>query len=277
MEDEISKKLKDWAENTQSVRALILTSSRVASSNAKVDSFSDYDVALYVNSLDSFNNDEWLNIFGAVLVKWPHKPQTTFSKDWLTRLVLFETRLRIDFQITSNFDIPPTDFDLGYQVIVDKDGITQNLPQATKTEHLIKKPSEEEFLTLINEFFWDATYVPKYLWRNSLFFAKFMFSSLQSEYFEKMIEWYIGSKNNWDVNTGVHGKYFEKHLDEQTWKEIRQTFVGADIEENWIAFFKLFDLFTKFAHSVAENLEYTYPSEQEKKLLIYLRESKHLK
>jgi aminoglycoside 6-adenylyltransferase len=276
-EQDVLQKLKEWAEKTDSVRALVLTSSRV-SSDAVVDVFSDYDVELYVTSLEEFKSDDWLSIFGDVLVKWPKKPgSTSDDPNWITRLVMFENRLRIDFQITSNTEIEKSAYDSGYQIIVDKDGITGNISEPTKTEHLVKKPTEEEFLTLVNEFFWDGTYVPKYLWRGSLFFAKYMFAQLHFEYFETMIKWYIGSQNNWNVNTGAHGKYFEKYLDKETWEEIRQTFASADTEENWIAFFKLFELFTKFARAVSSDLGFNYPAEQEKKLLIYLQESKVIK
>ncbi len=273
---EVLKKLKEWAEKSESVKVLILTSSRVASSDSHIDQFSDYDVAVYVDTLSNFNNDEWLEFFGDVLVKWPEKPRSTMNKEWVTRLVLFESRLRIDFQITDRLDILPSDYDLGYQIIVDKTGITKNFPQATKTKHLIKKPSEEEFLTLINDFFWDATYVPKYLWRNSLFFTKFMFAQLHFEYLEKMLEWYIASQHDWKVGTDVHGKYFEKYMDEPTWEEIKQTFTGVDTEENWKVFFKLTELFTKFAKHLAEKLNYDYPKEQEEKMIAYFRQSKEI-
>lgn len=277
MEQNVLEKLKGWAESNDNVVALILTSSRVDGSDAKIDQFSDYDVVLYTDSLSNFNNDKWLNFFGDVLVKWPEKPRSTMSEDWITRLVLFENRMRIDFQITEKLDILPSDYDLGYQVLVDKNGVTKNFPQATKTKHLIKKPSEEEFLTLINDFFWDVTYVPKYLWRGSLFFAKFMFAQLHFEYLEKMIEWHIGSQHDWNVGTNVHGKYFEKYIDEPTWGEIKQTFAGVDIEENWRAFYKLVDLFTRFAQQVADELGYEYPSDQEAKMLDYFHKSKELK
>jgi aminoglycoside 6-adenylyltransferase len=276
-EQGVLQKLKEWAEKTDSVRALVLTSSRV-SSDAVVDVFSDYDVELYVTSLDEFKSDDWVSTFGNVLVKWPMKPASTSDdNNWITRLVMFENRLRIDFQITHNTEVGKLSYDSGYKIIIDKDGITSNISKPTKTEHLVKKPTEEEFLTLVNEFFWDGTYVPKYLWRGSLFFAKYMFAQLHFEYFETMIKWYIGSQNNWNVNTGAHGKYFEKYLDKQTWEEVRQTFTGADTEENWIAFFKLFELFTKFARIVSDDLGFNYPLEQEKKLFIYLQESKDIK
>lgn len=277
-QEEVLKKLKDWAESMESVQALVLTSSRATSSAAPVDQFSDYDVAVYVNSMTDFKNDNWLNRFGEVLVRWPQKPQTTFDKNWLTRLVMFENRIRIDFQITTNTGIPPSDFDLGYQVLVDKVGFTKDFPDSTRTQHLVGKPTKEEFLTLINDFFWDATYVAKYLWRNDLFYAKFMFdSSLRFDYFEKMVEWYLASQNDWKLTTNVHGRYFTKYLDQQTWEQIKQTFAGADIEENWQAFFKMVQIFTNLAKQISQQLEYEYPLEQEKKMVEYYEESKSLR
>ena len=276
-DQEILQKIKEWGEKNQAVEAIVLTSSRVVSSTAFVDQFSDYDLAVYVNSLDEFKDDKWLEYFGDILVCWPKFPESTFSQDWITRLVLFKSRLRIDFQITDNFDLPPSDYDLGYQVIIDKKGIVSCFPQATRKKYLIKKPTENDFLILLNDFFWDATYVVKSLWREDLFSAKYMLdSSLRFDYFEKIIEWYIGSQNDWQVSTNVHGRYFKKYLDENTWNEIKKTFTGAEIEENWKAFIKLVELFTKFAREVAAKLGYGYPTEQERDMAAYYEQSKNL-
>lgn len=236
--DDVINKLKNWAESNDEVRALVLTSSRSGSANAPVDQFSDYDVVVYVNSLDRYREDDWLSFFGNVLVKWPLKPESEFGESWLTRLVIFEDRLRIDFQITVDTKTPPFDYDLGYQVITDKDGFTSNFPQSTKTKHMIQKPTEIEFSELVNAFFWDATYVPKYLYRGDLFYTKYMFDDdLRFGHLEKMIEWYIGSQNNWNVNTNVHGRLFPKFLDNNTWKNIEDTFAGANRDEGWKVFF----------------------------------------
>jgi aminoglycoside 6-adenylyltransferase len=129
----------------------------------------------------------------------------------------------------------------------------------------------------LNDFFWDATYVAKYLWRNDLFYAKAMFdSSLRFEYFEKMIEWHIGSQNEWKVSTNVHGRYFPKYLNQATMNEIKETFAGSDIDENWRAFFKMVEQFTKFARQLADQLGYEYPTEQEEKMIKYYQESKSI-
>lgn len=273
----VIKKLKEWAESTDSVRALVLTSSRCGNVNAPIDQFSDYDVVIYVGSLDNFRDDKWLSYFGNILVKWPLKPESELGENWITRLVIFENRLRIDFQITTETKTPPLDYDLGYRVIVDKDGFTQNFPRSTKTMHLIKKPTEQEFSEMVNAFFWDATYIPKYLYRGGLFYTKYMFDvDLRFFHLEKMTEWYIGSQNEWNVNTNVHGRLFPKYLDKNTWKNIEETFAGADKEEGWKAFFKMIEIFTTFAQEVAVKCRYPYPKAQEEKMVEYYQKSKEM-
>lgn len=276
-QDEVISALKRWAESNDNVRVLVLTSSRSGKTDASIDQFSDYDVVVYVNSLDNFQNDDWLTFFGNVLAKWPLKPESKFGENWITRLVIFENRTRIDFQITTETNTPPFDYDLGYSVIIDKDGFTKDFPEPTKTKHLIKKPTEREFSEMVNAFFWDATYIPKYLYRGDLFYSTYMLDvDLRFSHLEKMIEWYIGCQNDWKVNTNVHGRLFPKYLDKNTWKNIEETFAGADKEEVWKAFFKLVEVFTTLAKIVAENCGYRYPEDQEKKMMNYFKKSKEM-
>ncbi|MCL5969990.1 MAG: aminoglycoside 6-adenylyltransferase [Patescibacteria group bacterium] len=275
--DDVISTLKKWAESNDNVRALVLTSSRSGKTNALIDQFSDYDVVIYAKSLDDFRNDDWFSFFGEVLVKWPLKPESEFGENWLTRLVRFENGTRIDFQITTETKTPPQDFDLGYSVIIDKDGFTKNFPEATKTKHIIKKPTEQEFLEMVNAFFWDATYVPKYLYRGDLFYTTYMFDvDLRFGHLEKMIEWYIGCQHDWNVNTNVHGRSFQKYLDQNTWKNIEETFAGGNRQEVWKAFFKLVEVFTSLAKVVAEKCGYPYPENQEKKMMDYFQKSKEM-
>lgn len=275
--DEVVEKLKQFAYSKPEIRALVLTSSRSGNADAPVDQFSDYDVVVYVSSLDTFHSDNWLNFFGNILVKWPLKPDSEFGENWLTRLVMFENRTRIDFQITTETQTPPLDYDLGYRVLLDKDGLTQHFPKATKTKFLIQKPSEKEFLEMVNAFFWDSIYVPKYLYRNDVFYRKYMFDvDLRFEHLEKMIQWYIGCQNDWSVNTNVHGRLFPKYLDDKTWKSIEETFVGVNKESEWQAFIKMVEVFTSLAREVASKCGYSYPLEQEKKMLNYYQQSKNI-
>lgn len=98
-ESDVLAKLINWSEANDDVRALILTSSR-ASANKTPDKLSDYDVEEIVDSLDPFMSDDWLSVFGRVIIKWPLSPRNTgYSTDSITRLVVFSDFPRIDSQI----------------------------------------------------------------------------------------------------------------------------------------------------------------------------------
>ena len=140
----VIKNLTDWAAENNQVRAMILTSSR-AKPGRQTDLFSDYDIELYVNDIRQFKNDNWLNDFGDVMIRWPLKPMATFDKAWITRLFLFENDVRIDFQVTAKKSMHPSAYDDGYQVLVDKDKLTINLNTPTFSRYNNKKPEKEEY------------------------------------------------------------------------------------------------------------------------------------
>ncbi|WP_076545417.1 aminoglycoside 6-adenylyltransferase [Halanaerobium kushneri] len=279
-EKEVLSQFQKWARNNELIRAAVLTSSRVKS-DSETDFLSDYDIELYVSDLSSFKkNDEWLKEFGSIMVRWPFKPRSTGFKNasWLTRLVLFNDGVRIDFQITDQLEIEEDVYDSGYKVLLDKDGITEGLLEPSYSEYIINKPEQLEYETLVNEFWWDAYYVPKYLWREQLPFAKYMLDySLRYSFLHKVIEWHIGLKNDWSVETGIFGKRFKEYLDDELWAEWKKTYAGADLEENWEAFFKMIDFFRRLAKNIAKKLGYTYPEEVDKRVSNFCREIREKK
>lgn len=169
--EQILSHFKEWASKNEEVRAAIMTSSRV-SKDANIDFLSDYDIELYVSDIKQFNqNDDWLKVFGPIMVRWPFKPRSTGDEDWITRLILFKDGIRIDFQITDKMNIESNCYDNGYEVLIDKDKLAENLNEPTFSEYIIKKPTMNDYEELVHEFWWDAYYIPKYLWRDELSYA----------------------------------------------------------------------------------------------------------
>ena len=113
-----AKKVTEWAARTDNVRAVILTSSRT-NPEVPVDFLSDYDIELFVRDLNPFlSRDEWLELFGTILVRWPRVPPQ--GDEGTTRLVLYEDAPRIDFQIKKAAKLSeyvsslPDFYDIGY-------------------------------------------------------------------------------------------------------------------------------------------------------------------
>ena len=271
-EIEVLTHFDDWAHANDLVRAAVLTGSR-ANPEAAIDFLSDYDIELYVTDLQPFQqNDDWLRAFGTILVRWPYKPRSTFDEKWITRLILFKDGIRIDFQITDKTEIEPDTYRDGYRVLVDKDDLTANLNKTIYLEHVVKAPSKEEFETLVREFWWAATYVPKYLWRDEFPFAKYMLDKvMRYDYLQRVVDWYIGSPRNWSVDTGSWGKSFKNFLDAETWSELESTYAGGKLEDNLRAFFRAIALFRKLATIVADQLNYSYPVDLDKEVTDYCR------
>jgi aminoglycoside 6-adenylyltransferase len=269
-ENEVLAQFDSWARGNDLVRAAVLTSSR-ARPDGKIDFLSDYDIELYVGDLEPFQRDDgWLDAFGPIMARWPFRPRSTGNDGWITRLVLFRDGVRIDFQISDQLTIAPNEYDDGYKVLIDKDDLTTRLNPPTFSANWIKKPSQEQFDTLVHEFWWDATYVPKYLWRDELPFAASVLSQVvRTEYLHTVIEWFIGLQHGWSVNTGHRGKHFKRYLDGELWSEYAGTFAGAEIEENWQAFFNAVALFRKLAKIVGESLGYAYPMQMDKEMTEY--------
>lgn len=271
-ESEVLENFKNWAEAQDNVRCAILTSSRVRP-DATIDFLSDYDIELYVSDLEMFQlNDDWLSHFGEIMVRWPYKPRSTGKEAWITRLVLFDDGLRFDFQITDELTIEKNQYDNGYKVLIDKDGVAKDLKPPTYSEIIINKPSKEDFETLVNEFWWDAYYVAKYLYRDELPFAKYMLDYvLRYSFLHQVIRWKIGLENNWSVATGALGKDFKKLLDQKTWKSYKKTFANGETDRNWQAFYRMTDLFRRIALSLSIALDYDYPKAVDEKVLKFCK------
>ena len=269
-QEQILSQVTEWSRGNDVVRAAVLTSSRV-DPDSHIDYLSDYDIELYVADLRPFQQDDsWLKVLGPIMVRWLLKPRSTGGKKRITRLVLFKDGVRIDFQITGQTYIEPDAYDNGCRILIDKDNLTTGIQEPTFSKYIIKKPSRQEYETLVHEFWWDAIYVPKYLWRGELPFAKYMFDNvLRYSFLHKIVEWYIGLQNNWSVNTGIWGKRFKHYLDAENWSEFSSTYAGADVEENWRAFFKAVAFFRKLAGTVGTGLGYDYPMELDEEVMQY--------
>lgn len=272
------KSIIEWAEENDDVRSLLLTSS-LANPLANVDEYSDLDLELiFENNVRYISDKDWMLNFGKPIAMI-EEDENCFDGKHAMKMVLYEDGVKVDFKLysKSNF-IKETekenlseDWDIGYKILLDKDGITKQMQQPTYQVSLIKKPSEKEFDKIINDFWWDTTYVAKCLARDEIFYAKFMSETIiRTEYLIPLIEWYITSKHNWDITTNKYGRLFKKYLSQEMWTKTEKTFAGKNIEENWNALFSMADLVSEIGTDLAENLGYHYPKKLEIDILDYL-------
>lgn len=270
-----------WADNNSDIRAVLLTSSLV-NPYAPVDDFSDLDIELVFERMQEYqDHNQWINLFGTP-VSMIEEDHSYFDGKHAMKMVLYTDHVKVDFKLyeKSEFikevheEALPEDWDIGYKVLIDKDALTKDLQLPTYQTAMIHKPSEKKFLQLINDFWWDTTYVAKCLKRDDLFYAKFMSEDvIRTDYLVPLIEWYIAGNYNWkDITTNKHGRLFKKYLPEELWKRIEATFSGSNINDNWNALYSAADLVHELGTVLSDRLDVNYPQKLESDIRKYLDE-----
>ena len=283
--DPVIQKLVRWGENHSCVRAMLLTSTR-AIPDAQLDLFSDYDLILVVTDVAPYYESRtWLDEFGPVLVVYQDPLIPYFGFEKFAYITQYEHGLKIDFtiwpaEILHQVALAPTlpdDLDLGYLVLLDKDGLTKDLKSPTFRAYDPTPPDDRSFHRVIEDFFHETTYVAKLLWRDELLPVKYSLDNvIKLNYMRQMLEWQIGLEHDWDVKSGALGKGLKQNLNPEVWSELESTYTGADLEENWTALFTTIALFRKVALQVGEQLVYEYPNELDERMMNYLQKVKNL-
>ncbi len=272
MRDEatVLRQVSEWAEATRNVRTVILTSSR-ADPLSQPDLLSDYDLRVFVRDIEPITrNDQWLQSFGSIMVRWPLTPQSTWRPGWTTQLIVFDDGVRIDFQFTEGTTAEFNQFDHSYRILCDKEHLADSW-SGDSFSALIERPTLEAFLERINAFWWDILYVAKGLWRGELNYAKHILDgTIRYEKLLPVLRWYIGLEKGWDTRVGIHGRWLHRQLDQDTWDEYRRTFADAQTDRNWSALLATVGLFRRISKAVAAELGYDYPDQTDQKVSAFI-------
>jgi aminoglycoside 6-adenylyltransferase len=273
-----------WAERVDAVRTLVLTSSR-ARGDETVDALSDYDVVVGVRDPESFLADEsWIHGYGMPLARWGDRHEvlglaTTFCG------VVYADRVKIDYSVWPQALIEkvaeaarlPDDLDVGYRVLLDKDGAASGWPAASYRAHVPEKPARVEYDAVVEEFWWVTTYIAKALWRGELFFARWVLDGdAKSGALRRMLEWRIELDHAWALRPGSYGRGLERLLPADVWDELAATYGGVGAEECWEALFRTTALFRRVATEVGDALGHPYPAHVDTAVSAYLEEIRAL-
>ncbi len=188
------------------IRAVIMNGSRV-NPNVKRDCFQDYDIMYVVNDIQSFtSNHNWVHRFGEIMIVQMPEEMSLVQPDEdgkFPYLMQFMDGNRIDLTLVPVELIKKfVGQDSLSKLLLDKDNCLEEFPPASDKDYLVKKPTEKEFLDCCNEFWWCSTNIAKGLWREELSYAKGMLEGPVRDMFIVMLEWYIGMKTDFTVNTG---------------------------------------------------------------------------
>ena len=305
-EDKILARLIQWGEGREDVRAMVLTSTRTVP-GATIDRLSDYDVIVAVSAPPGiapfFASRDWLEAFGHVLVLYRDpilpwfEPQVAAGRlvqepgsdiadegEFVDEKICYVTQyeeqgLKIDFTVMPAgllrriARLPLSeDLDLGYRVLLDKDGLTAGMAPPTHSAYIPSPPSQAEYLECVEIFFHECTYLAKYLWRDDLVPAKAQLEvEMETHQLGRMLGWKAEIEAGWTLRLKPYGRELKRIMPPELWAELESLYVGPGIEENWIAMWRAIDLFARVAREVGAALGYPYPEDMHRRCERYFQ------
>lgn len=247
-----------FAKADDNIRALVLQGSFV-NPNAPIDEFSDLDPLFFVKDLSPFiHHEAWKYHFGDPISFYHDDGAIVGDFKWYTRLVLYRDGLKIDFGFQSIGNAHLANHMPLYKIYLDKDDILPEPEVVDERKFYVTKPDEVTFQTVLNNFFWDSTYVVKALARDELVFAKYMAYQLHRK-INCLLAWYVGAKHDFQVNIGAHLRYLKRYLTEQEWHMVMATYASSEPSSCIKALKVMFKLTKYLGQFIAKTMGYAYP------------------
>lgn len=265
------------AESDERIRGVYMNGSKT-NPNAPRDLFQDYDIVYIVTETASFiENENWISVFGERLyMQMPEKMDGMLGEetDWENYygyLMQFADGNRIDLHVaTLQYALPDISHDRLCRILLDKDGVLPEIPEATDEDHWVRKPTLEEYQSCCNEFWWILNSLGKGLWRKEIPYVMDMLNLHSRPQLLKMLSWYAGIRKDFTCSVGKSGKYLHRYLSAEEYGRLIRTYPKGKLEDIWQSVFVMCDLFDEMARKVGGELNYTYQEEEAKGSRLFL-------
>ncbi|PHM28546.1 aminoglycoside 6-adenylyltransferase [Xenorhabdus innexi] len=233
LRDNCLKGIIKWAESVDHVQALIQTGSLARKDNSS-DDLSDIDIEIITSNPALLMQDRrWLYEFGELITVLSFDPDE--HQEWATRLAIYSNGVKIDFTLAgiervrhmADEGILDELYGRGYTILLDKSSVTQGIPAPAYTFPVRTLPSQSEFTASVEEFWFEAFHIPKYLARGELWLVKLRDNTMK-ELLLCMLEWHALARHSSTIDVWHNGLHVREWTDSQTWDELQSTFGRFD-------------------------------------------------
>jgi len=251
-----------WAEKRKDVLAAVLTGSG-GRGGRTMDEFSDLDIELFTSAPHLYSGLAWLDQFGQVMVCLPFDDD---EQGYMTRLVFFEDGLKVDFQVRPAEHLdelvrepkPDDTWGRGFRFLVDKCGVGVTLASTLIPRQPNARVTEEAFNATVNEFWFEAAHIPRYLLRDELWVVKFRDWTMKCDLLT-MIEWHARVARGDDLDVWYIGTKMKSWAGDGVWEDLNLAFGRFDCADSWRALLGTMDLFDRLTREVANAHGFTRP------------------
>lgn len=272
--NELERAFVSWAQSIEDIRSAFIIGSR-ARIDHPADEWSDMDIIFFTSRQNYYLSDnKWLNNFGNIRISFETK---TAGGDY-EYLTLFDGGRQADFIIHStdtlkhlvDNKIVPDNFLRGVKVIIDKDGIADNIiPRKCKAPQSFIL-SEETFIRSLNMFWFIGLYIAKQILRNELWTVKVRDANMK-ELLLQMIEWHEKATHGSDYDTWHVGRFICEWASEETQTELRDSFGLFDSNDSRRALIRTIDLYKRLSHDVSRIMDFRYPYDLEENIYDWIK------
>ncbi|VTY31938.1 Aminoglycoside 6-adenylyltransferase [Streptococcus parasanguinis] len=251
---------------TLQVEAVAMSGSQ-ANPKAPKDEFQDYDVVYVVDDLDTLtSNLAWLDQFGTRIIE-----QYNILGNRRLYLMLFEDGNRIDLSLCPKEYIQEwVESEANFEVIKDDNGLFEAY-QPNAKRYWTAPPSEEEFATSCNEFWWVSAYVVKAIRRNQLIYATDHLYGICQQELLKVLAWQVTS-NRGVVDIGKNYKHLFQYLPAEQEKEFSALLDLSSFDKITKSLFSTMKGFDREAQILAQKMGFAYDQKEAKKMMDYAEE-----
>ena len=270
-EQEMMELILGVAKADERIRAVSMEGSR-ADPNAPKDKYMDYDITYYIEDITPFfNNPAWaLEKFGKCLImQMPEAMRNPCGDGYFNYMMIYPDGVRLDLNFV--FDRYEDDGEPSV-TLLDKDNAKRfrpEMPPPTDIIYHIKQPSQIDYYSCCNNFWWCLNNVAKGIARDELPYVMTMLTVIRKELHD-MINWHIGTLHGFNLSTGKDGKYIKNYLPPDIYKQYTKTYSGSDYTDIWKSVFIMCDLFHNLALQVAKAFDFTYRQDEEDGIRTYL-------
>lgn len=261
-----------WAERRDDIRVVLLTGSHA---RGEADRHSDLDVELFTTRPEHYAGREWMAEIRPVWAQLGFEPGP--DRPTRNRLTIFAGGEKVDFLVyelawlRESADRGRLDalHERGYRVLLDRDGLAARLPLPSGRPPLPPPPTPDELLAVVEEFWFEAWHIPKYLDRGELWVVKLRDWTMK-ELLLRMLEWEAATRLDGPLDVWHIGTRIASWATEDEWRRLQEVFGRFDADDARRALLATTLLFADVSAAVAERIGATIPAELATELPAYV-------
>jgi len=270
---EIEERFIAWATADGAIRAAFVIGSR-ARIDHPADAWSDLDLVVITDEPERLlNRTDWLT---RIDTPWLTFVEPTVVGVGCERRVLFAGGYDVDFAIFSPEQFDQLSPDLlasvirrGMRVLLDTDGRLAGVPwrHSASPDASPGPPSQEEYRSVIVDFWYHALWTARKLQRGELFTAKGACDGHMKDLVLRMLAWHAGATQGWAYDTWHRGRFLEEWADPRVLEQLRDAYAHYDRSDIARALWATVNLFRWVARETAGSARSVYPADVEERVV----------